>query len=45
MTRVKQITRTRFNKCEVLGVPEVWRWNGTQLEIHLLIDNKYSNPI
>jgi Uma2 family endonuclease len=34
-------SRTRFNNYEVLGVPELWRWNGEKLEINLLIDGKY----
>ncbi|OUL37424.1 hypothetical protein BV372_02325 [Nostoc sp. T09] len=34
-------SRTRFNNYEVLGVPELWRWNGTRLEINVLINGKY----
>jgi len=34
-------SRTRFNNYEVLGVPELWRWNGTKLEINVLVDGKY----
>ncbi|MBH8564897.1 Uma2 family endonuclease [Nostoc sp. CENA67] len=34
-------SRTRFNNYEVLGVPELWRWNGTQLEINVLSNGKY----
>lgn len=34
-------SRTRFNNYEVLGVPELWRWNGTKLEINVLINGKY----
>ncbi|MBW4561553.1 MAG: Uma2 family endonuclease [Mojavia pulchra JT2-VF2] len=34
-------SRTRFNNYEVLGVPELWRWNGTKLEINMMINGKY----
>ncbi|WGV25143.1 Uma2 family endonuclease [Halotia branconii] len=34
-------SRTRFNNYEVLGVPELWRWNGTKLEISVLTNGKY----
>lgn len=34
-------SRTRFNNYEVLGVPELWRWNGTKLEINILVSGKY----
>ncbi|AFY36040.1 Uma2 family endonuclease [Calothrix sp. PCC 7507] len=34
-------SRTRFNNYEVLGVPELWRWNGTKLEINVLVEGKY----
>ncbi|MDZ8050402.1 MAG: Uma2 family endonuclease [Aulosira sp. ZfuVER01] len=34
-------SRTRFNNYEVLGVPELWRWKGTRLEINVLINGKY----
>ncbi|WP_414576717.1 Uma2 family endonuclease [Anabaena sp. CCY 9402-a] len=34
-------SRTRFNNCELLGVPELWRWYGTKLEINVLVDGKY----
>ncbi len=34
-------SRTRFNNYEVLGVPELWRWNGNKLEINVLVDGKY----
>jgi Uma2 family endonuclease len=34
-------SRTRFNNYELLGVPELWRWNGKKLEINILVDGKY----
>ncbi|UKO97539.1 Uma2 family endonuclease [Nostoc sp. UHCC 0870] len=34
-------SRTRFNNYELLGVPELWRWYGTKLEINVLVDGKY----
>jgi Uma2 family endonuclease len=34
-------SRTWFNNYQVLGVPELWRWNGIKLEINVLIDGKY----
>ena len=34
-------SRTRFHNYEVLGVPELWRWNGRKLEINMLQDGKY----
>ncbi|QIR35775.1 Uma2 family endonuclease [Tolypothrix sp. PCC 7910] len=34
-------SRTRFNNYEVLGVPELWRWNGNRLEINVMINGKY----
>ncbi|MCM0590175.1 MAG: Uma2 family endonuclease [Gloeotrichia echinulata IR180] len=34
-------SRTRFNNYAVLGVPELWRWNGNQLEINVLVDGQY----
>ncbi|MDZ8183592.1 MAG: Uma2 family endonuclease [Nostoc sp. ChiSLP02] len=34
-------SRTRFNNYQLLGVPELWRWNGNKLEINVLIDGKY----
>ncbi|WP_414564979.1 MULTISPECIES: Uma2 family endonuclease [unclassified Anabaena] len=34
-------SRTRFNNYAVLGVPELWIWNGTQLEVNVLVDGKY----
>jgi Uma2 family endonuclease len=34
-------SRTRFNNYEVLGVPELWRWQGNRLEINILINGKY----
>ena len=33
--------RTRFNNYEILGVPELWRYDGTNLEISLLKSRKY----
>ncbi|NJO76467.1 MAG: Uma2 family endonuclease [Leptolyngbyaceae cyanobacterium RM1_406_9] len=33
--------RTRFNNYEKLGVPELWRYNGTVLEIYVLKQGKY----
>jgi Uma2 family endonuclease len=34
-------SRTRFHNYEALNVPELWRWNGTILEINVLVDGKY----
>jgi Uma2 family endonuclease len=34
-------SRTRLNNYEVLGVKELWRFNGTQLEINVLESGKY----
>ncbi|MCG6133417.1 MAG: Uma2 family endonuclease [Nostoc sp. LLA-1] len=34
-------SRTRFNNYVVLEVPELWRWNGTKLEVNVLVDGKY----
>ncbi|PHJ63738.1 hypothetical protein VF14_07590 [Nostoc linckia z18] len=34
-------SRTRFNNYQVLGVPELWRWNGKKLEINILVNGKY----
>ncbi|NET03929.1 MAG: Uma2 family endonuclease [Symploca sp. SIO2B6] len=34
-------TRTWFNNYEVLGVPELWRYDGQKLEINVLKDGKY----
>ena len=34
-------SRTRFNNYEALGVNELWRWNGSKLEINVLVDGKY----
>lgn len=34
-------SRTRFNNYEVLGVKELWRFNGTKLEINVLQDGEY----
>ncbi|MBD6620129.1 Uma2 family endonuclease [Komarekiella sp. 'clone 1'] len=38
-------SRTRFNNYEVLGVPELWRWNGTKLEINVLTNGKYVKSV
>lgn len=35
--------RTRFNNYEALGVPELWRYNGTTLEISVLEAGRYVN--
>ncbi|WP_392535832.1 Uma2 family endonuclease [Nostoc sp. C117] len=34
-------SRTHFNNYQVLEVPELWRWNGTKLEINVLINGTY----
>jgi Uma2 family endonuclease len=34
-------SRTRFNNYQALRVPELWRWNGSKLEINVLFDGKY----
>ncbi|MDZ8106145.1 MAG: Uma2 family endonuclease [Nostoc sp. DedQUE12a] len=34
-------SRTRFNNYQLLGVSELWRWNGKELEINILINGKY----
>ncbi len=34
-------SRTRFNNYEALGVGELWRFNGTKLEINVLQDGVY----
>ncbi|QKQ73218.1 Uma2 family endonuclease [Nostoc sp. TCL240-02] len=34
-------SRTRFNNYQALRVPELWRWNGSKLEINVLLDGKY----
>jgi hypothetical protein len=34
--------RTRFNNYETLGVPELWRYNGTTLEISVLREGQYA---
>ncbi|MFN6558443.1 MAG: Uma2 family endonuclease [Nostoc sp. ChiSLP01] len=34
-------SRTRFNNYQLLGVPELWRWNGNKLEINVLTNGKY----
>ena len=33
--------RTRFKNYEILGVPELWRYDGVNLDIHLLKSGKY----
>ncbi len=33
--------RTRFNNYEVLGVPELWRYNGETLEINVLREGQH----
>ncbi|MDR9404095.1 MAG: Uma2 family endonuclease [Halothece sp. Uz-M2-17] len=33
--------RTRFNNYEILGVPELWRYDGNNLEINVLSSGKY----
>ncbi|MDH3602626.1 MAG: Uma2 family endonuclease [Candidatus Tectomicrobia bacterium] len=33
--------RSRFDNYELLGVPELWRYNGNTLEIHRLQDGHY----
>lgn len=33
--------RTRFNHYEALGVPELWRYNGSTLEINVLREGQY----
>lgn len=34
-------SRTRFNNYELLGVPELWRWDKIKLTINILTDGKY----
>ncbi|PAX52103.1 Uma2 family endonuclease [Brunnivagina elsteri] len=34
-------SRTHFHNYEALNVPELWRWNGTILEINVLLNGKY----
>jgi Uma2 family endonuclease len=34
-------SRTRFNNYQILGVPELWRYNGKELEMNVLADGKY----
>jgi Uma2 family endonuclease len=34
-------SRTRFNNYQALKVPELWRWNGSRLEINVLVDGIY----
>lgn len=33
--------RTRFNNYEILGVPELWRYDGNTLAIYILQDGRY----
>jgi len=34
-------SRTRFNNYELLGIPELWRYDGARLEINVLKDSQY----
>jgi Uma2 family endonuclease len=34
-------SRTKFNNYEVLGVPELWRYNGRKLQINVLQEGQY----
>ncbi|BAZ09223.1 hypothetical protein NIES4071_10300 [Calothrix sp. NIES-4071] len=34
-------SRTKLNNYEALKVPELWRWNGTNLDINILVEGKY----
>jgi Uma2 family endonuclease len=34
-------SRTQFNNYEALGVPELWRYNGRNLQINILQEGKY----
>jgi Uma2 family endonuclease len=34
-------SRTRFNNYQALRVPELWRWNGSKLQINVLLNGKY----
>ncbi len=34
-------SRTRFNNYQLLGVPELWRYDGKRLQINLLQDGEY----
>ena len=34
--------RTRFSNYERLGVPELWRFDGTGLEIYVLQEGRYT---
>ncbi|MEH1783578.1 MAG: Uma2 family endonuclease [Nostoc sp.] len=34
-------SRTRFNNYQALRVPELWRWNGTKLQINVLFNSQY----
>lgn len=34
-------SRTKFNNYEALGVPELWRYDGNNLQINVLQDGKY----
>jgi len=36
-------SRTRFDNYELLGVPELWRYNGKTLEINILQEDRYIN--
>jgi Uma2 family endonuclease len=34
-------SRTQFNNYEALGVPELWKYNGRQLQVNVLQEGKY----
>lgn len=34
-------SRTQLNNYEALKVPELWRWNGTSLDINIFVEGKY----
>lgn len=34
-------SRTQFDNYQLLGVPELWRYNGTRLQINLLLNSRY----
>ena len=38
-------SRTRLNNYQILEVPEVWRFNGTQLEINILQSGEYISSL
>ncbi len=39
-------SRTQFNNYEILGVPELWRYNGKRLQINILQNGQYiESPI